>query len=112
QHSLVVIRTLQCILRRLRRAWEKPRALERRPGDMQLAPMNFLTPPLVQLALHHFDHIESTAPDWVTRGDWFFSTFGPGNAIYATDRPHERFSDYEVLLKLLQNRDSAKYEAI
>ena len=66
--------------------------------------MNFLTDPLVQLALHHFDNLN------VADGDWFFSTFGPGNLVNATDRPHERFDDYESLLKLLQERNQRKYE--
>jgi hypothetical protein len=68
--------------------------------------MNFLTDPLVQLALHHFDNLD------VAQGDWFFSTFGPGNLVNATDRPHERFDDYETLLKLLQERNQQKYEQI
>jgi hypothetical protein len=68
--------------------------------------MNFLTDPLVQLALHHFDNLN------VAHGDLFFSTFGPGNLVNATDRPHERFDDYESLLKLLQERNQQKYEQI
>jgi hypothetical protein len=68
--------------------------------------MNFLTDLLVELALHHFDNLD------VTQGDWFFSTFGPGNVVNATDRPHERFTDYESLLKLLQERNNQKYDQI
>lgn len=68
--------------------------------------MNFLTDPLIQLALHHFDNLD------VAHGDWFFSTFGPGNLVNATDRPHERFNDYESLLKLLQERNKQKYDQI
>jgi hypothetical protein len=71
--------------------------------------MYFLTDPLVQLALQHFDQIVNPG---IEEGDWYFSTFGPGNALYATDRPFERFHDYEDLLKLLQSRNHAKYEQI
>ena len=60
--------------------------------------MHFLTNPLVNLALQHFDHLDSDEPQ---NGDWFFETFGPGNLLNATDRPHERFQDYEQLLSLL-----------
>lgn len=68
--------------------------------------MNFLTDPLVQLAFHHFDELD------ITKGDWFFSTFGPGNLVNATDRPHERFDDYENLLCQLQQRNQQKYDQI
>lgn len=71
--------------------------------------MYFLTDPLVQLALQHFDQIVNPG---IEEGDWYFSTFGPGNALYATDRPFERFHDYENLLKLLQNRNHTNYEQI
>lgn len=71
--------------------------------------MHFLTNPLVNLALQHFDHLDSDEPQ---NGDWFFETFGPGNLPNATDRPHERFQDYEQLLKLLFDRDRGKYEKI
>jgi len=65
--------------------------------------MHFLTDPLVDLALGHFDAIE------IVQADWFFSTFGPGNLLNATDRPHERFNDYETLLSLLRERNRGKY---
>ena len=68
--------------------------------------MYFLTPPLVELALQHFDHIE------LAQGDNFFSTFGPGNLINATNKPHERFNDYEGLLQLLRKRNQQKYEQV
>jgi hypothetical protein len=68
--------------------------------------MYFLTPPLVELALQHFDHLE------LAQGDIFFSTFGPGNIINATNKPHERFNDYEELLRLLRQRNQQKYEQI
>ncbi len=71
--------------------------------------MYFLTDPLVQLALFHFDQLPTPA---IAEGDWFFSTFGPGNLLQATDRPFERFCDYEELLRLLQNRNPNKYEQL
>jgi hypothetical protein len=74
--------------------------------------LHFLTPPLVQLALHHYDNIESMQATWVQRGDWFFSTFGPGNLWLVADRPLERFTDYEMLLRLLEQRNRAKYELL
>ena len=71
--------------------------------------MYFLTDPLVQLALYHFDQLPTPA---VQQEDWFFSTFGPGNLLHATDRPFERFRDYEDLLQLLQSRNPHKYEQV
>ena len=68
--------------------------------------MHFLTEPLEDLALSHYDAMDTD------QGDWFFSTFGPGNMITATDKPYERFSDYETLLHKIYLRDKAKYEAI
>jgi hypothetical protein len=52
--------------------------------------MHFLTDPLVELALNIFNNLD------LKQGDWFFSTFGPGNLINATDRPHERFNKESV----------------
>ncbi|MFH0957843.1 MAG: hypothetical protein V1897_03985, partial [Pseudomonadota bacterium] len=46
------------------------------------------------------------------RKDTFFSTFGPGNLLHATDRPFERFRDYEDLLQLLHSRNPQKYEQV
>jgi len=71
--------------------------------------MYFLTEPLVQLALSHFDALPTPV---VQQEDTFFSTFGPGNLLHATDRPFERFRDYEELLQLLQNRNPQKYEIV
>lgn len=68
--------------------------------------MYFLTEPLENLALSHFDAMD------VDKGEWFFSTFGPGNTLNATDRPHERFNDYETLLHKINLRDKTKYEQI
>lgn len=71
--------------------------------------MYFLTDPLVQLALNYFDQLPT--PD-VQQADGFFSTFCPGNLLHATDRPFERFRDYEDLLLLLRSRNPQKYELI
>jgi hypothetical protein len=68
--------------------------------------MYFLTDPLVQLALLFFDQLPTPA---VQEEDSFFATFGPGNVLQATDRPFERFRDYEDLLQLLQTRNPQKY---
>lgn len=68
--------------------------------------MYFLTPPLIELALQHFDHLD------LAQGDAFFSTFGPGNLVNATNKPHERFNDYESLLRLLRQRNQQKYEQV
>lgn len=69
--------------------------------------MYFLTDPLVQHALYHFDQLPTPA---IQQEDQFFSTFGPGNLLQATDQPFERFCDYEELLRLLQNRNPDKYD--
>lgn len=45
-------------------------------------------------------------------GDWFFETFGPGNVLNWVDRPYERFSDYEELLRILEQENPQKYQAI
>jgi len=71
--------------------------------------MYFLTNPLVQLALSYFDQLPTPA---VQQEDSFFSTFGPGNLLQATDRPFERFRDYEDLLQMLQSRNPQKYERV
>jgi hypothetical protein len=71
--------------------------------------MYFLTDSLVQLALYYFDQLPM--PD-VQQEDWFFSTFCPGNLLHATDRPFERFRDYEDLLQLLRSRNPQKYELV
>lgn len=68
--------------------------------------MYFLSQPLVDLALQYFDNLDPA------NGDNFFSTFGPGNIIEGTNKPHERFNDYEELLRLLQQRNQLKYEQI
>ena len=71
--------------------------------------MYFLTDPLVNLALEHFDELQPTDPP---REDKFFNTFSPGNRLFYKEKPFERFCDYEELLSLIQRRDSRKYELI
>ena len=66
----------------------------------------FLTQEKISAARLAFQQLETK--DWHT-GDYFFETFGPGNAINFVDRPYERFNDYELLLKLLKNDDQEKY---
>lgn len=68
--------------------------------------MNFLTKPLEEFALRQFDEMGAD------KGDWFFTTFGPGNLTFGTSQPHERFKDYEYLLKTLNARNKEKYDAI
>ena len=68
--------------------------------------MHFFSNSLVVHALDYFDSIE------IEQADHFFSTFGPGNLLNATDRPHERFNDYETLLSLLLDRNHRKYEQV
>lgn len=71
--------------------------------------MYFLTGPLVELAKRCYQNLEITEAE---SGDKFFSTFGPGNIIQSTDKPFERFSDYETLLDILYNEDPEKYESM
>jgi hypothetical protein len=71
--------------------------------------MHFLSNPLVDLALRHFDQLD---PDQPRNADCFFETFGPGNLLNAKDRPHERFQDYEELLKLILKRHQKKYQKL
>lgn len=71
--------------------------------------MYFLTGPLVELARRCYQNLEITEAE---SGDSFFSTFGPGNIIQFTDKPFERFSDYEELLNTLQQDDPEKYKSL
>jgi len=69
----------------------------------------FLTDPLINHIRYIFQNLEINGPE---TGDLFFATFGPGNMLYFTDKPFERFSDYEKLLMLLQQDDTQKYKQI
>lgn len=71
--------------------------------------MYFLTGPLVELARRCYQNLEITEAE---SGDRFFSTFGPGNIIQFTDKPFERFSDYETLLDILHQDDPEKYKSM
>lgn len=68
--------------------------------------MNFLTEQLFKFVLSYYDQLP------IHEGDNFFGTFGPGNLIYITDRPYERFEDYEFLLTELRERHPEKYKQI
>jgi hypothetical protein len=70
--------------------------------------MYFLTDSLLQHVLDQYDSLNLDKE----HGDEFFNIFGPGNLTKAKDRPHERFGDYENLLKSLQDRDKQKYKKI
>ena len=71
--------------------------------------MYFLTDALIEHVISTFRDIEIRGPE---SGDWFFETFGPGNTINYSDKPYERFSDYENLLSLLHCSNSDKYRQI
>lgn len=66
----------------------------------------FLTPEKLAAVRLSFQQLKITGPE---TGDRFFENFGPGNTIYLVDRPYERFSDYEQLLKILKDDDPQKY---
>lgn len=54
-----------------------------------------------------FKQLNITGPEV---GDGFFEAFGPGNTINVTDRPFERFEDYEMLLGTIRDDDPEKYK--
>jgi len=69
--------------------------------------MYFFSDRLVEHALTQFDLINPSDSQ-----NYFFETFGPGNIQNTKDRPFERFSDYEDLLRLLEARNKTKYDHI
>ena len=71
--------------------------------------MYFLSTSLIHHVREVYQQLEINGPQ---DGDWFFETFGPGNVAYWIDRPYERFSDYEELLRILEQDDSDKYHTI
>ncbi len=73
--------------------------------------MYFLTDPLIQHARTIYKSIQIDRPETIT-GNKLFELFGPGNIRNYSDRPHERFSDYETLLTIFQNDDIEKYRKI
>jgi len=69
--------------------------------------MNFFNAPLVDYAIEYFRRTDFTDPG---RGDRFFQLFTPGNTYPASEKPFERLSDYEEMLRLLRDADELKYE--
>lgn len=63
----------------------------------------------LQAAKETFKQLKVTCPK---DEDNFFELYGPGNTPFVTDRPYERFEDYELLLETLQGDDRLKYEKI
>lgn len=50
-----------------------------------------------------------TFDNWYT-GDLFFEKYGTGAPVEGSERPFERYQDYEDLLEILENSDSVKYK--
>jgi hypothetical protein len=71
--------------------------------------MYFLSESLIDHVRNIFLQLQINGPQ---DGDWFFGTFGPGNVTNWIDRPYERFSDYEELLRILEEDDPIKYHTI
>jgi hypothetical protein len=69
--------------------------------------MYFLNQPLVNYAVAYFRQVDFTDP---AAGDLFWGLFAPGNTVNISDRPYERLSDYEEMLRRLRSTDQAKYE--
>ena len=67
--------------------------------------MHFFHDRLVDYALEVFPGFHDAG-----RVDSFFSLFLPGNTRYTSERPHERFSDYEELLWKLMERYPDRYQ--
>ncbi len=74
---------------------------------MHTQSMYFFHQPLVDYAVAYFQRVEFVTPG---EGDAFWGLFAPGNTKYLTDRPFERFSDYEEMLLYLRDADQLKYE--
>lgn len=71
--------------------------------------MYFLNPIQVENALQRFREIEISDSE---NGDSLFSEYGPGNIGNRIDKPYERFSDYENLLRKFCKDDPEKYQII
>jgi hypothetical protein len=69
--------------------------------------MYFFNDPLVRYAVAYFEQMDCVDP---AQGDTFWGLFAPGNTVHLSDRPFERFSDYEEMLRRLRDADQAKYE--
>lgn len=75
--------------------------------------MYFLSEKLIQHAITFFRNLQVTTIDeQIEAGEEFFQLFGPGNIINSTDKPFERFSDYEALLGKIRDADHDKYQRI
>lgn len=74
---------------------------------MHTQSMYFFHQGLVDYAVAYFQRVEFVTPG---EGDAFWGLFAPGNTQFLTDRPFERFSDYEEMLLCLRDADQAKYE--
>jgi hypothetical protein len=71
--------------------------------------MHFLNPPLVSYAIRYFLQMDCADP---AQGDVFWELFGAGNRNAFSDRPFERLSDYEEMLRLLLRADEKRYELL
>jgi hypothetical protein len=71
--------------------------------------MNSLSEETITSALDNFESLPTDGNP--VHGDQFFEHFGPGNFIHTKGQPFERFCDYEELLRRMQERDAAKYDA-
>jgi hypothetical protein len=69
--------------------------------------MYFFQERLVEYAIAYFNAKDFVRP---SEGDEFWGLFAPGNTVPFSDRPFERFSDYEELLRRLMDADTAKYQ--
>ena len=61
----------------------------------------------MEYAIAYFNAKDFVRP---SEGDEFWGLFAPGNTVPFSDRPFERFSDYEELLRRLMDADTAKYQ--
>lgn len=69
----------------------------------------FYTDEKIAQARLAFRQLAITGPE---DGDRFFEAYCPGNTIDIADRPFERFEDYEMLLQIIKDDDSEKYDKI
>jgi hypothetical protein len=69
--------------------------------------MYFFNDPLVEYAVEYFKQTDFADP---ACGDTFWRLFAPGNTLPLSDRPFERFCDYEEMLRLLQAADQARHQ--
>ena len=69
--------------------------------------MYFFHERLVHYAIAHFQQMQFATPE---EGDACWGLFAPGNTQPFSDRPFERFSDYEEMLLRLRDADQVKFE--